>query len=98
MQTCRVTLETNLHELEQDRAYYRAEAIDALATDLVTLGEECYPYSVENLTKALNEIDLFDIAELMARGARLDAANLIDTRVREYWEKAARIEAERMTD
>lgn len=98
MEICAVTSDINRYMHAQDREQERAEAVTEKAAELVEQGEECYPFEAENFAEAINELDLADVAALFARGALLDAASLLDTRIRNYWDTAAEREAERIAD
>lgn len=79
---------------------WREDAIEERAQELLS-GSEYSPYTPANLSEAMGEFDVTGIAalcKLLSSGNTAGAGLALKTLIVDYWERAARREAERLID
>lgn len=93
---CAVTADLNRYLSKLDEDDRRDSAIDERTDDL--LAGEYAPFTAGNLSEALGEINIEDLAKQLADGKEADAGATLANLVRDYWDALARREAERQID
>lgn len=97
---CAVTADLNRYLSKLDEDDRRDEAIDQRTEDLLA-GTEYGPFTPANLSEALGELDMTGIealCKLLTAGNTAGAGLALKTLIGDYWERAARREAERQID
>lgn len=92
---CAVTADLNryLSKLDEDDRW--KEAVDARVSELLDEGGDYYPFSADNLSEALGEIDIESVATALKAGKHEDAGKALLTLVSGYWDRMAQQQAER---
>lgn len=95
---CAVTADLNSYLSRLDEAVRRDEAIDERIEYLMREGSEYDPFSHDHIAEAISEVDLTEVAELIASDRISEVGAALKKQVRGYWEVLAMDEAERQID
>lgn len=95
---CAVEADLRRYMRQQDEAEARDRIIEQRADELMRDGEECAPFTVFNLSEAMGEFDntaMEALVKLLKAGNNEGAGLAFSTLVKDYWQRAAKKQAER---
>ncbi|MFM7008714.1 MAG: hypothetical protein ACKO0Z_05190 [Betaproteobacteria bacterium] len=98
---CAVTADLNRYMRDIDESDRRNSAIDDRAKELGLDGQECDPFTVFNLSEALGELDgtaMEALCKLFKDGNTAGAGLVLEALIKDYWQGAAKRQAEREID
>ncbi len=92
---CAVTAELNRYLTQMDRENLWQEAVESRQEALLADGGDYYPFSTDNLSEAIGEINIKTIAVSLKAGKHEEAGKVLASLVISYWEREAQCKAER---